>query len=150
KRAVDLGLLRQIGDVARAQPAQVDPAGERRQDADDAFEQGRLAGAIRTDDGHERATLDRAVEVVHGRMTVVAERQIAELKLRAHVSFIQSPAPIRPRPTTRRSRPQRRQAVPAPTCAGSTARPWPAGAHGPDDDGDDGGRDSWDGANVRE
>ena len=42
-------------------------------------EQRRLAGAVRTDYGQQRAGGDLAIEVVHRRVPVVAERDIAEL-----------------------------------------------------------------------
>ena len=82
--AVDLGDLRQIGDVLRPHAVALDPAGERLDDADHALEQRRLAGAVRADHGGQRAGPHRAVEMMHGRMAVVAERQIAELQLRGH------------------------------------------------------------------
>ena len=84
ERAVDVGGLRQIGDVARAQAAQVDAAGERLEHADDALEQRRLAGAVRADHRHQRAGCDLAVQMMHRRMAVIAERQIAEGQRRAH------------------------------------------------------------------
>ena len=83
KVAVDLGDLRQVGDVLRPHAVALDAAGQRLDDADDALEQGRLAGAVRSDHGGQRAGSHRAVEMMHGRMAVIAERQIAEL-MRGH------------------------------------------------------------------
>ena len=60
ERAVDLGGLRQIGDVARAETAALDAARQRLDDADDALEQRRLAGTVRTDDRDQRTGFDRA------------------------------------------------------------------------------------------
>src|SRR5262249_32269879 len=74
KAAVDLGNLRQVGDLARIEPVEIDAAGKRLNGADDAFEQRRLAGAIGTNDRHQRAALYRAIKMMHGRMPVVAER----------------------------------------------------------------------------
>src|SRR5262249_33304161 len=54
------------------------------QGADDAFEQGRLAGAVRPHDRQQRALVDLAVEVMHGRVTLVPEREIRESQCRAH------------------------------------------------------------------
>ncbi len=124
KAAVDLGDLRQIGDVLRLQPPRVDRAGERLEHPDHALEQRRLAGAVRPDHRHQRAGCDRAVEMMHGRMAVVAERQIAKLQ----------------RSPTSRHRPEydspergdqnrrARQAAATPPSAGSTARSQPADA----------------------
>ncbi len=52
---VDVDLLRQIGDVGLGQPVAVDAAAKRLQLADDALEQGRLAGAVGADDGEQLA-----------------------------------------------------------------------------------------------
>src|SRR4029079_11545334 len=46
--------------------------------AEDAFEQGRLAGAVRPDNGEQRSPPDFAGDVTHRRMAVVAERQVAK------------------------------------------------------------------------
>jgi hypothetical protein len=45
--AVDLGGLRQVGDVLRRNSVALDAAGERLEQADDAFEEGRFARAVR-------------------------------------------------------------------------------------------------------
>src|SRR3984957_20902859 len=78
KRAVDLGRLRQVGDVAGGKPTALDTAGEWLERADDRLEQRRLAGAVRSDDGGQRALLHHAVKVMHGRVPVVAEGKIVE------------------------------------------------------------------------
>src|SRR5262249_55008572 len=126
KRAVDLGRLRQVGDVLRAQAATLDAAGERLEHTDDALEQRRLAGPIRADHRDQRSGLDRAIEMVHGRMPLVAERNVAELQRRGHRLTPSSP---RARcPTAPRSMPPRPPGAPPPTCAGSTARSTPEDA----------------------
>jgi len=84
ERALDLRRLRQIGDVAAVEPAQVDAAGERRHDADDALEQRRLAGTVGADHREQRAARDHAVEMVHRRVAVIAKRQIVKGQLRHH------------------------------------------------------------------
>ena len=132
--AVDLGDLRQVGDVLRRQPAAVDAAGQRLDDADHALEQRRLAGAVRADHRHQRAGLDRAVEMMHGRMPVVAQREIAELQLRGHRIAQNAASQISAITHADDGEPlQHRHA------AGSRDAPWPAGEHGPDGGGDDGG-----------
>src|SRR5205823_12988718 len=55
--------------------------------ADDTVEQRRLAGAGRADHGHQRAGLHVAVQMMHRRMAVVAERHIVEGKRCAHVQL---------------------------------------------------------------
>ena len=79
--AVDLGGLRQVGDMLRIGAAALDAAGQRLKHADNALE---AASTCRAPFGPttatQRAALHRAVEVVHGRMPVVAEREIAELQ----------------------------------------------------------------------
>jgi hypothetical protein len=72
--------------------AQVDAAGERLEHSDDALEQRRLAGAVRADHGHQRALLHRAVQMMHRRVAVIAERQVSELECRAH-AIAQNTAP---------------------------------------------------------
>src|SRR5262249_50113606 len=84
KRAVDLRGLRQVGDVLRRQTATLATACERLEHADDALEQRRLAGTVGTDHRDQRAGLDRAVEMMHGRMALVTERDVAELQSCAH------------------------------------------------------------------
>ena len=51
---------------------------ERLELADDAFEQCGLAGAVRADDGEQIAMRHLAIDVMHGGMPVIAEREIAE------------------------------------------------------------------------
>ena len=141
ERAVDLGGLRQIGDILGAEPVALDAAGERLDRADDALEQRRLAGTVRTDDRHQRAGLDGAVEMMHRRMTIIAEREIAEVQCRGHEFTPSSPRSPRPRPP--RSRPRRWRAAPAPTFAGSTARSTPADGPGRDGGGGAGDGCAW-------
>ena len=93
KPAVDVGGLRQVGDVAALEPTQLDAAGERRQLSDDALEQRRLAGAVRTDDRDQGAVRDRAVQMMHGRMPIIAERQIFEPQLCVHGLIAHQSAP---------------------------------------------------------
>ena len=103
----------------------LDPPGERLEHADHALEQRRLAGAVGADHRGQRAALDRAVEMMHRRVAVIAEREIAELQLRGHGS---PHGPERRGPEHRdHARPPWR-AAPAPTAAGSTDAPLPADA----------------------
>ena len=81
---VDVGRLRQIGNVAAGEAGQGDRARERRKGSGDALEQGRFAGAVRAANGQQRAALDLAVEMVHGRMPVIAKREIAEADRDVH------------------------------------------------------------------
>jgi hypothetical protein len=78
KAAVDLDLLGEIGDVAFLEAVELEAAAKRLQLADDPLEQRRLACAVRSDDGEKLAFGDLAGDVVHGRMAVIAEREIAE------------------------------------------------------------------------
>src|SRR3954451_17920471 len=57
----------------------MDAAVERLEDADDATQQRRLAGAVRADHGDQRAGRDLAAEVVHRRMPVIAECDVVEV-----------------------------------------------------------------------
>ena len=85
KAAVDLDLLRQISDVALVEAVELEAATERLELAHDALEQGRLAGAVRPDNGEKLAARHLAVDVMHGRMPVIAERQVAKGDRRFHV-----------------------------------------------------------------
>jgi hypothetical protein len=76
--AIDVGLLRQIGDLGAPDGTQLDAAGERPQQADDGLQQRRLAGAVGADDGRQRARPEAAAQVMDGGMAVVAEREIIE------------------------------------------------------------------------
>ena len=62
----------------------LDAAGERLEQPNDAFEEGRFARAVRADHGYERAARDLAVEMMHGGMPVIAERNVAKLQGAAH------------------------------------------------------------------
>ena len=59
--------------------AEIDRPRERLQDAGEPAKQRRLAGAVRTDHRQQRAGGDLAIEVMHRRMPVVAQRDVAEL-----------------------------------------------------------------------
>jgi hypothetical protein len=52
--------------------------------ADNALEQGRLAGAIRADHGQQIARCHLAVEMMDRRVTVISQGEIAESQHRAH------------------------------------------------------------------
>ena len=73
KAAVDIGGLRQIGDIPDIETAALDDARERLEDADEAAKQGRFAGAVGTDHRDQGARRDLAAEVVHRRMPVIAQ-----------------------------------------------------------------------------
>ena len=98
KAAVDVGDLRQVGDVAGVEAAERDRARERLQHADDAAKQRRLAGAVRADHREQRAGGDLAVEMMHGRMAVIAQRHIRGISARAMLTS----SPARRRPTAPR------------------------------------------------
>src|SRR4030095_13807956 len=85
---------------------------------------------------------DGAVEMMHGRVPVVAECEVAELQRGGHVEITFKPSPTTPRPRSPRSRPRPRRGAPAPTSAGSTARSTPADDPRRDDGGGAGGRGS--------
>ena len=73
--------------------------------ARDALEQGRLAGAVRPDDGQQGAGFDGAVEVMHRGAPAIAERQIVEGQGIGHdqaqATAAQIPAMITPAPASR-------------------------------------------------
>ena len=104
---IDLGGLRQIGDIARRQTGKIDMTRQRLDRTDNALEQGRLAGTVRADDGQQRARRHLSAQVMHRRMTIITEGQIAELKLRVHQCSAQNTAAqiaaISADTTTRRS-----------------------------------------------
>src|SRR4029453_1793766 len=77
-------------EVADSEPGKIDRAGQRLEDAGDAAEQRRLAGAVRTDHGKQRAGRNVAREMMHGRMPVIAERHVAKADLRGHSHAIAS------------------------------------------------------------
>jgi hypothetical protein len=68
----------EIGDVAFLEAVELEAAAKRLQLAEDPLEQRRLACGVRSDDGEKLAFGDLAGDVVHGRMAVIAEREIAE------------------------------------------------------------------------
>src|SRR5579863_1635412 len=90
KAAVDIHRLRQIGDVADVETIGEDRAGQGFEDPDNAPEQRRLAGTVGADHREQRAGRDLAIEVMHGRMPVVAQRDVAELQLGGHAHLIAS------------------------------------------------------------
>ena len=88
KAAVDVGGLRQIGDIARVEAAERDRARQRLEDADQAAKQRRLAGAVRADHGEQRAGCDFAGEMMHRRVAVIAERDVAEIAICAAMAHL--------------------------------------------------------------
>jgi len=56
----------------------------------DAPKQRRLAGAVRPDHRQQRAGGNLAIKVMHRRMAVIAQRDIAKLQLRRHAHLIAS------------------------------------------------------------
>ena len=84
ERALDIRHLRQVGHFAPVKAAEIDRAGKRRDDADNAFEQSRFAGAVRADHREQGAARDRAIEMMDRGVAVIAEREIMECELRRH------------------------------------------------------------------
>ena len=117
KAAVDIGGLRQIGDIPDIEIAGQIDARQRLEDADQPSKQRRFAGAVGADDRQQRARRDLAVEMMHRRMPVVAQRDVTELQLRAPCSPHRKP---HHRPQAGADRERRTQAGPARSCAGST------------------------------
>ena len=76
KAAIDIGGLRQIGDILDVEPAEMDRSRQRLENAGESAKQRRLAGAVRPDHRQQRAGGDLAVEVMHRRMPVIAERDV--------------------------------------------------------------------------
>src|SRR4029077_9964533 len=130
KAAVDLRRLRQIGDIPEIEIARHDPPRERLEDADDAAKQGRLARTIGTDDGEQRAGRNLAIEVMHRRMAVVAERDITGLQSGRHAHLIASHtmaqrATLTPAAAARRAITVMRRIDQDTACAGcGEAGPW--------------------------
>src|SRR5262249_8131207 len=60
------------------------------EDAGEPAEQRRLAGAVGTDHGEQRAGGNFAGEMMHGRMPLIAERDVAKGDLRSHAHLIAS------------------------------------------------------------
>src|SRR5439155_12682341 len=90
KAAVDIDRLRQIGDVPEFEAAERNRSRQRFEDAGDAAEQCRLAGAVRTDHGEQAACGNLAIEMMHRRVAVIAESDVAELQLGCHAHLIAS------------------------------------------------------------
>ena len=78
KAAIDVGLLRQVGDLGAPDRAEIDAAGERPQQPDDGLQQRGLAGTVGADDGGERARAEAAADVMDRGMAVIAEGEIIE------------------------------------------------------------------------
>ncbi len=72
--------------MTRAEPCPVDAAIEGLGFSDDAFEQGRLARSVRSDEGHELAAADDPVEVMNGGMSVIAQGKIVEPQDRRYLA----------------------------------------------------------------
>lgn len=90
KAAVDIRRLRQIGDVLRLKAGSDDRAGEWLEQADNAAEQRRFAGAVGTDHRDQCALDHLAIQVMHGWMPIVAQGDIAKLQLRRHAHLVAS------------------------------------------------------------
>jgi hypothetical protein len=75
---VDVDLLREIGNVAGLEPIEAERTGKWLELTDDALEQGRLAGAVRTHQSEQVAANNLSRDMVHRRVPVVAERQIVK------------------------------------------------------------------------
>src|SRR5258708_37890551 len=69
--------------------ADLDRARKRLENSNDAAKQRGLAGAVRTDHREQRPSGDLAIEVMHRRMPVIAQRDIAESDLRGHAHRIE-------------------------------------------------------------
>jgi hypothetical protein len=78
KAVVKRRLLRQVGDLPPLDPVQLDAPLQRTQFAGNPLEQRRLAGAVGADDRQQAAGSHFAVQVVHRRMSVVAQGQVVE------------------------------------------------------------------------
>ena len=78
KSAVNVDDLRQIGDGARRQAAEMDFAAKRRQQPGERLEQRRLAGAVRAADGESFSRGDFALEVMNRGATIITEGEIDE------------------------------------------------------------------------
>ncbi len=79
--AVDLGLLRQVGDaLGRALDATFDP----RREAEQGLEQCALAGAVRADDRRHLGGRNLGRHVMDRRVAVVAHGQVGEAKRGVH------------------------------------------------------------------
>jgi hypothetical protein len=70
--AVDVDLLRQIGNLVSVEPIEVDRAIKRRKLPHDALEQSRLASAVGPDQREQLALFHLAGDMVHGRMAIIA------------------------------------------------------------------------------
>jgi len=79
--AVDLRLLRQVGDAPRAA---FDPALEPSHQPEHRLEQRALARAVGADDGGDLAGRDLGRDVMHGGMPVVGDREVDQLQRRIH------------------------------------------------------------------
>ena len=76
--AINVDDLRQIGDGARRQTAEMDIAAERRQQPGERLEQRRLAGAVRASDGQSFSRGDFTFKVMNRGATIITEGEIDE------------------------------------------------------------------------
>ena len=74
--AVDVRLLRQVGDAAGKLGGDLDAPGAGRQAPRERFQQAALAGAVGADHGGERARREFAAEVMHRRVALVRHREV--------------------------------------------------------------------------
>ena len=81
----------QSADYPDRHHRQIGLAGERFDEPDNPLEERRFACPVGTDDCDQCARLDRAVEVVHRRMAVISEREVAESQRGAHRSHFHGP-----------------------------------------------------------
>ena len=81
---IDGCALRQIGHATAVDAVQPHAPRQGAEEADNALGERRLAATVRPDDREERAPPDFTVQMVHGRMPVVAERQVLERYDRRH------------------------------------------------------------------
>src|SRR6185312_12128919 len=83
-----VGGLRQIGDIPDIEAAQINRSGKRLEDTGEPAKQRRLAGAVRSNHGQQRAGGNLAVEVMHSRVPVIAQCDVVEFDLRRHAYLI--------------------------------------------------------------
>src|SRR6185503_582354 len=110
--AVDLGLLRQVGDAARGA---LDASLDARRQAEQRLEERALARPVWSDDGRHLGGRDLGREVVDRGMAVVAHGQVDQLEgglHSAHQTQSHNTAATASAPATRRGAPMARRAVP--------------------------------------
>ncbi len=84
KGAVDVDHLRKIGHVLRLHPVAVDSARERAQEPGNALEQRRFPRPVRPHHRKQRPCRHQTIQVMNGRMPVIAKRQIAKGERAGH------------------------------------------------------------------